>query len=85
MSAPDKLIAMQQLGASIRNQRRLKKLTLTSLAETVGLKPSYLSEVEQGRRNPSTWTLFRIAKGLQCKLTILVEPLDNAERNGQEE
>jgi transcriptional regulator with XRE-family HTH domain len=85
MSEPNKLIVMQQLGASIRNQRRLKKLTLASLAETVGLKPSYLSEVEQGRRNPSVWTLFRIARGLQCKITILVEPLDSAERTDQEE
>jgi transcriptional regulator with XRE-family HTH domain len=39
-------------GSLIAEARRHKKLTLRKLSQLVGLSPSFLSELEQGRRQP---------------------------------
>jgi transcriptional regulator with XRE-family HTH domain len=52
------------LGARIRSLRETKKHTLRAFAASVGMSPSFLSEIESGKRYPSAELLNRIASEL---------------------
>jgi transcriptional regulator with XRE-family HTH domain len=52
------------LGARIRSLRETKKHTLRAFAASVGMSPSFLSEIESGKRYPSVELLDRIASEL---------------------
>ena len=69
--------ALEILGATIRSHRKRLGLTQKQLADKTGLDHSYLSEVERGLRNMTTKNLFRITAALDCKLTVLLSPLDD--------
>ena len=71
------MTALELLGATIRSHRKRLHLTQKQLAATTGLDHTYISEVERGRRNISAKNLFRITAALQCRLSQLVQPLDD--------
>ena len=50
------------LGAKIREHRKARSLTLTELAEQCDISPSFLSQIERDKANPSVSTLKTIAK-----------------------
>lgn len=50
------------LGAKIREQRKARHLTLTEMAEKCDISPSFLSQIERDKANPSVATLKTIAK-----------------------
>jgi transcriptional regulator with XRE-family HTH domain len=50
------------LGAKIREHRKARGLTLTELAEQCEISPSFLSQIERDKANPSVSTLKTIAK-----------------------
>lgn len=52
------------VGAAIREQRLAQALTLVTLAERAGLSQPFLSQVENGRAQPSMESLYRIATAL---------------------
>lgn len=52
------------LGATIRDRRVSKSLTLIELADKAGLSQPFLSQVENGRARPSLISLHRIADAL---------------------
>lgn len=54
-----------EIGARIREARRLRRLTLQSLAGETDLSVSFLSQVERGQVLPSVTTLQKLAKALQ--------------------
>lgn len=60
------------LGAAIRAIRTEKGISQTALAETTGLTQGWLSDTENGRRNPSWSTLLRLAAGLDISIGQLV-------------
>ena len=47
------------LGDDLKKLRRRKKLTLNDLSESTGLSLSYISDIENGRTNPSLKTCQR--------------------------
>ncbi|HHY17236.1 MAG TPA: helix-turn-helix transcriptional regulator [Firmicutes bacterium] len=49
---------------SMKKARLSQGVTLKDLSEKTGLSPAFLSEVENGKANPTLDTLRRIAKGL---------------------
>jgi len=49
------------LGARIREIREKRNLALRELARRAGVSPSYLSEIESGRRSPSETVLEALA------------------------
>jgi XRE family transcriptional regulator, regulator of sulfur utilization len=53
-----------QLGASLRQLRTAKQLSLRSLAERTGFSASFLSQVENGQASPSIASMERIAAAL---------------------
>lgn len=61
-----------ELGAVIRNHRKGTGLTQEQLAERAGSHWTYISEIENGHRNPSINLLRRIAHGLEVSLADLI-------------
>lgn len=59
------------LGAAIKNARRNKGLKQLQLASITKLSRSYISDIENGRYNPSIETLSKIAACLDMDLNIL--------------
>lgn len=57
-------------GIKMRRAREEREISLTMMAELVGVDKSYISRIENGRQNPSLKVLMRIAKVLQT------DPLD---------
>lgn len=78
---------MVTLGHAIRNLRKASGLTQKSLAERVGVDPTYLSHVEAGRREPSVTLLRALARELTVPPGIFLAILLSAdlprERQGE--
>ena len=53
---------MENLGHTIRDERRKRKLTLERLSEKTNLSKSFLSQVERGPAQPSISSLKKIAQ-----------------------
>ena len=64
---------MSVIGVSIRRLREEQDMTLRELAKDVGVSPSFLSQVEQGKASPSLATLKSIANELQTTVGRLID------------
>jgi len=62
----------EQFGANVRRIRREHKLTQEDLAHRVGMDVSYLSELENGRKEPCLRKMKEIAQGLGVGLPELL-------------
>lgn len=51
-------------GELIRTERKLKGLSISKLAELTGVSQPYLSQIENGKRNPSYEIIHKIKKAL---------------------
>ena len=57
------------IGKNIRKMREERKLTLSGLANKVGISPGYLSDIENGNKNnPSTELLSKISEVLNVNV-----------------
>lgn len=61
-----------ELGQAIRARRRAAGLSQEELAERSGTHWTYISEIENNRRNPSVELVRRIAAGLGLRLSELI-------------
>ena len=62
----------RQLGQRIQEARRARGWTQEDLAHHAGLDFSYLNQLENGKRNPSLSTLYKIAIALEVSLKDLI-------------
>ena len=60
------------LGRNIRQSRERQKLSQEALAEKSGLHRTYISDVENGKRNLSICTLLCIARALDSAIKELL-------------
>ena len=65
---------LQTLGQNIKNIRKSKQISQIDLAVAVGIDRSYLSEIENGRRNLSINILYAIADALEVNLSDILPP-----------
>ncbi len=73
------LSLLSQLGKRIAYLRRRKGMSQLDLSIETGISKSYISDLENGRRNPSVLLLQRIASSLGVSLEKLFQgivPLD---------
>jgi len=56
----------------IRAWREYKQIKMNELAKKVGISSSYLSQIENGKRNPTIDTLKVIAKELKIDIEMLI-------------
>ncbi len=59
------------LGAFIRSQREMARLSLRRMSEIAGISNPYLSQIERGLRKPSAEILQQIAKALRISAETL--------------
>ncbi len=62
------------VGERLRAIRRLRRVTLKTVADRANLSESFLSQVERGRANASIASLKRIAAALGVNVADLFEP-----------
>src|SRR6516164_10189349 len=60
-------------GQRLRHYRRQAGLTLEALGEAVGRPPSYLSQVENGHREPRLSMVNQLAAALGCRSVDLLD------------
>jgi len=56
----------------IRAWREYRRIKMNALSEKVGISSSYLSQIENGKRNPTIDTLKAIAKELEIDIDMLI-------------
>lgn len=61
------------LGQRLRELRTERKETLAQTADRAGISPQYLSEVERGRKDPSSEIVAAIAGALDCTLAEVTD------------
>ena len=74
--SPDHAAALAFLGATIQHHRQQQGLSQRTLAVHTGLSHTYISQIEQGKRNPTILSLRSIADALHISLCLLIAPLD---------
>ncbi len=60
------------LGEKVREQRKLKKLTLEQLAEKLEVSITFIGQIERAKGIPSLETLVRIANALEISMDYLL-------------
>lgn len=62
-------------GVRVRSLREAAGHTQEELAELSGCDPSYVSQIELGKRNPSLTKILSLARGLELRPGELVDDL----------
>lgn len=59
---------MTEYRAIFRQHREAKGISQYRLAKDLGMTPTFISEIEGGRKNPSLEVFFRICEALDIQL-----------------
>lgn len=82
--AEQKAMIQKKIGQTIRRKRTERGMTQSDLARQLGIYQSALSNIEQGKTNPTIDMLFDISDALDCSIADIVsapdEPLWNVHR-----
>jgi transcriptional regulator with XRE-family HTH domain len=63
-------------GAVLRKKRVSKKLTQEALSIESSLSRAYISELEMGHKDPSLYTIFKLAYALKIKPSTIVDEIE---------
>jgi transcriptional regulator with XRE-family HTH domain len=64
-----------RFGLRLRSLRKRRAMTQVELADYLGLRRTYVSDLERGKRNVSLLTLEIIAKGFGLSVSQLLKKL----------
>ena len=67
------LDSAKKLGTNIHDRRLEKGMTQEALCKKIGVDRSYISNMEQGKKNPTLATIERIAKALNLSVEDLMK------------
>lgn len=70
--APDEPLLRHLIGDALRRARRERGLTLREVAEAARVSLPYLSEIERGRKEPSSEVLAAVYRALDLRLADLL-------------
>ncbi|WP_341940288.1 MULTISPECIES: helix-turn-helix domain-containing protein [unclassified Microbacterium] len=65
-------MAADELGTRLRQARQSRSLSLRSVAQSLGVSPSLISQVETGKSQPSVSTLYALANLLEVSADDLL-------------
>jgi len=82
-SAPPEPLWRDVLGRRLRALRLDQDRTLAEIAGRAGISPQYLSEIERGRKEPSSEMIAALAGALGTTLTRLTEQVSSDLRRQQ--
>lgn len=60
-------------GSCVRLRRLEKGYTLRGFAKEINISPSYLSDIELGKAQPTIAILHAIAQALECSISDLIQ------------
>ncbi len=63
----------KKLGANLKRIRNQKHITQTELAKTLGIDKSFLSNIENGKTNPTLSTITNLAQALSVSTNMLLK------------
>ena len=63
----------REFGKAVRELRLERELSPQQLADSYGLDPSYIGQVERGQRNPTLGVMHGSSKVLKTKLPDLLK------------
>jgi len=63
-------------GRSLRKRRLAKLLSQEALALESDLSRSYISDLEMGKKDPSLFTVFKLANALRLKPSVLIDEVE---------
>lgn len=64
-------------GKTLRKRRLAKLLTQEVLATEANLSRAYISDLEMGKKDPSLFTVFKLADALKLKPSVLIDEVEN--------
>ena len=64
-------------GKSLRKRRLAKLLSQEALALESDLSRGYISDLEMGKKDPSLFTIFKLATALQMKPSTLIAEVEH--------
>ncbi len=64
-------------GRSLRKRRLAKLLTQENLGLESNLSRAYISDLEMGKKDPSLFTIFKLATALQLKPSKLIAEVEH--------
>ena len=64
---------LEKLGLNIKKYRLAQGFTQETLAEKIGIHPTYVGKLEGGKNNPSVKMLFKITCALGITLSDLFD------------
>ncbi len=65
---------MTDLGPRLREARTTRGLSLRTVASAIGVSPSLISQVENGKTHPSVSTLYALVSYLDISVDDLIQP-----------
>jgi len=68
------------IGRELRARRTAAGRTVASVAADAGLSVPYVANLENGRGNPTTTALTRLADALGMRLLVTLEPDENSQQ-----
>ncbi len=71
-ASPSQIGSLIEFGREVRRRREAAGLTLEDLAESSGLSPNYIGQIETGKRDPSLATMESLAQALDVPLGDLI-------------
>ncbi|HEY7432207.1 MAG TPA: helix-turn-helix transcriptional regulator [Streptosporangiaceae bacterium] len=80
---PQEPLWREVLGRQLRALRQEQQETLAETAARAGISPQYLSEIERGRKEPSSEMIAALAGALDTTLIDLTEQVGGALRRQQ--
>jgi len=69
---------LQRLGMILRQYRKQRRVSQPVLAARTGIRCSYISQIELGKRNIAVLTLLRLARALDISAASLLALLDTS-------
>ena len=80
--APAEPLWREAVGQELRDERHRQERTLTDVAERAGVSTQYLSEVERGRKEPSSEILGAVSGALALRLVELTKRVSRSLSSG---
>jgi len=75
------LISLNKLdhafGKTLRKRRLGKLLSQEELAIASNLSRAYISDLEMGKKDPSLFTIFKLANALRLKPSVLIDEVEH--------
>ena len=63
-------------GKTLKSRRCSSNLSQEQLGLKSGLSRPYISELEMGKKDPSLFTIFKLANALELKSSVLIDEVE---------